>query len=242
MKKKKENEEEKIKYEAIFRLVLKEKLKGKFNEEKYTVEEGEKLIYKVFVRDNNGNLEFDPQKPTELSDYVFEADLVIKEEKIPLPLVVIETKYKSFTTHDVITYSTKALRHKEIYPYLRYGLVVAIPDKNEVYIAKKFFTHNVGFDFALAMKISVNKSNDKSLKEISEKLSKKQQLEKNEMEGLKKVFKIDKNDLKMLKKILQNQIKSAENLKKVIFDEKKKIKKYCSIIEINSEGDCTYEP
>jgi len=41
-----------------------------------------------------------------------------------LPFVVIETKYGSFSTHDVLIYSTKALKHKEIYPYIRYGFVV----------------------------------------------------------------------------------------------------------------------
>ncbi|HOE14216.1 MAG TPA: hypothetical protein PLL62_02245 [Candidatus Saccharicenans sp.] len=74
-----------------------------------------------------------------------------------LPLVVIETKYKGFSTHDVLTYSTKAQKHKEIYPYLRYGLVVGGINV----IQNRFFTHNSGFDFALALKrinaLSLNK-------------------------------------------------------------------------------------
>ena len=56
-------------------------------------------------------------------------------------------KYGNFTTHDVLTYSTKALKHKGVYPYLRYGFVVG----GRRTITNKFFTHNEGFDFALAM-------------------------------------------------------------------------------------------
>ena len=66
---------------------------------------------------------------------------------LTLPLVVIETKYGGFSTHDVLTYSTKAQKHKEIYPHLRYGLVVG----GEKKIHNRFFTHNIGFDFAYAL-------------------------------------------------------------------------------------------
>lgn len=64
-------------------------------------------------------------------------------------MVIIETKWGKFSTHDVLTYSTKALKHKETYPYIRYGLVVGGKNK----IDKRFFTHNVGFDFAIALEI-----------------------------------------------------------------------------------------
>ena len=63
-------------------------------------------------------------------------------------MVVIETKYGGFSTHDVLTYSTKALKHKEVYPYIRYGLLVGGINK----IQGRFFTHNVGFDFAIALR------------------------------------------------------------------------------------------
>jgi len=41
-----------------------------------------------------------------------------------VPLVVIELKATSFSSHDVVLYSAKAAKHKSIYPYLRYGFVV----------------------------------------------------------------------------------------------------------------------
>ncbi len=43
----------------------------------------------------------------------------------------------SLTTHDVLTYSTKARRHKQIYPYLRYGLLVS----TETSVPRRFFIH-----------------------------------------------------------------------------------------------------
>lgn len=50
------------------------------------------------------------------------------------------------STHDVITYSVKARKHKQVYPYLRYGLIIA----NESRVPGRFFTHNEGLDFCVA--------------------------------------------------------------------------------------------
>jgi len=47
---------------------------------------------------------------------------------------------------DVLTYSAKARKHKQIYPYLRYGLVAS----REAVVPGKFFTHNEALDFMLA--------------------------------------------------------------------------------------------
>jgi len=106
------------------------------------------LLYKIVI-DGSGNVE-----PPHESDYLepkrgqsgFQADIVIRDTKTRVPLVVMEVKYGTFSTHDVITYSAKALRHKEIYPYLRYGFVIV----GGKHINEKFFWHNVGFDFAMA--------------------------------------------------------------------------------------------
>jgi hypothetical protein len=48
----------------------------------------------------------------------------------------------------VLTYSAKARKHKQVYPYLRYGIVVA-----EVsYVPRRFFIHNEALDFFVALK------------------------------------------------------------------------------------------
>jgi len=64
-----------------------------------------------------------------------------------IPKVVIEFK-SGLSTHDIITYSNKARRHKQVYPYLRYGLI----SYNISTIPKRFFIHNEDLDFYLALK------------------------------------------------------------------------------------------
>lgn len=130
------------------------------------IERDKNLIYKVIV---NEKFSFKPDTPKApkrgMDNYAFQTDLLIKDNKMEnkdLPLVVIETKYGGFSTHDVLTYSTKAQRHKEIYPYLRYGLVVG--GKNT--INDKFFTHNIGFDFACALRSIDNANLIKDLAKI----------------------------------------------------------------------------
>src|SRR3989338_1273573 len=80
---------------------------------------GESLLYKLII-DTEGHLR--PRDINKISrgQYAFQTDILIKNKQGGA-LVVIETKYGGFSTHDIITYSVKANRHKEIYPYLRYG-------------------------------------------------------------------------------------------------------------------------
>jgi hypothetical protein len=79
--------------------------------------------------------------------YAFQTDILIQNLDPPIPLVVLELKFSNFSTHDVITYSSKAIRHKEVFPYLRYGSVVG----GSKSISKKFFIHNQGIDFAMSV-------------------------------------------------------------------------------------------
>lgn len=129
-----------------------------------SVERGQALLYQVTI-DNKLNLNVNPQKPVR-GQSAFQTDLSIFEQvndEIRIPRVVLEFK-KALTTHDVLIYSSKARRHKQIYPYLRYGLVIGTESK----IPGKFFTHNEALDFCLAAK-SFKQSR---LKEIFAKLLK----------------------------------------------------------------------
>ena len=105
------------------------------------------LYYQITV-DNNLNVTVDPKNPKR-GQSAFQTDLCIflKKSVVLLPKVVFEFK-SSLSTHDVITYSNKAKRHKQIYPYLRYGLI----SYNISKIPKRFFIHNEGIDFYLALK------------------------------------------------------------------------------------------
>ncbi len=75
----------------------------------------------------------------------FQTDLCVfrrHQDGTLTPKVAIEFKM-GVTTHDVITYSSKALRHKQVYPYLRYGMLAT----EEKTVPGRFLLHNQGLDF-----------------------------------------------------------------------------------------------
>ena len=151
--------------ESKFKQILERKIQGELGNNGYEVKRDENLIYKVVI---NENLQFEPKAPNNprRGGYAFQTDLLIKKDN-KLPLVVIETKFGGFSTHDVLTYSSKAQKHKEIYPYLRYGLVVGGINV----IQNRFFTHNIGFDFAFALKEINNNSLNELVKMIKEQIN-----------------------------------------------------------------------
>jgi hypothetical protein len=106
------------------------------------------LLYQIAV-DNRLNVRVNTKSPTR-GQSAFETDLCVLEQvenDLRLPRVVLEFK-KQLTTHDVLTYSAKATKHKQIYPYLRYGLVIS----GERALPTRFFRHNEGLDSAIAAK------------------------------------------------------------------------------------------
>lgn len=107
---------------------------------------GAPLLYQVKV-DNRLRITVNPQAPTK-GQSAFQTDLCVFEHvaaNVAVPRVVIEFK-TGLSTHDILTYSTKARRHKQIYPYLRYGVLAS----RERYVTGKFFAHNEALDFCLA--------------------------------------------------------------------------------------------
>ena len=110
----------------------------------YQVKTGDSVVYKLIV-DGSGKIKPPNIRYPARGQYAFETDILIQNEKVPL--IIVEVKLDSFTTHDVLTYSTKAKKHKEVYPFLRYGFLIGNRDR----IDGRFFTHNTDLDFALAM-------------------------------------------------------------------------------------------
>ena len=113
-----------------------------------SIRRGAALLYQVTV-DNRLELTVDPKQPMR-GDSAFETDLCVFDEKSPnveIPRVVLEVKTK-ITTHDVITYSSKARKHKQVYPYLRYGLVMSSLEN----VPRRLFVHNESLDFAAAVR------------------------------------------------------------------------------------------
>jgi hypothetical protein len=104
-------------------------------------------LYEVTV-DNELEIAVDPKSPRR-GRSAFQTDLCLFERRksgVELPRVVLEFK-TSITTHDVLTYSAKAKRHKQVYPYLRYGIVASREDA----VPRRFFLHNEALDFCLTL-------------------------------------------------------------------------------------------
>ena len=84
---------------------------------------------------------------SEYDQTLFETDLLIYEktnEKI-IPRVIVESKIGTVTTHDAITYSHKASYHKNVIPFVRYGIMCG---NRETYpLPGRLFRHGTNFDF-----------------------------------------------------------------------------------------------
>lgn len=77
----------------------------------------------------------------------FETDMVVYEKnkgKI-VPRVIVESKVGTVSTHDAITYSHKAMYHKNVIPFVRYGIMLGA---RETYpLPGRLFRHGTNFDF-----------------------------------------------------------------------------------------------
>ena len=88
-----------------------------------SIERGKALLYQVTVN-NHLKVTVEPRKPKR-GQSAFQTDLCVFEEvevledheRIKVPRVVMEFKW-GLSTHDVLIYSAKATRHKQVYPYL----------------------------------------------------------------------------------------------------------------------------
>lgn len=114
----------------------------------YDIKIGENLVYRVITVDNINYIPNNIVNPKKVY-YSFETDILVKKNNIPL--VIIEVKI-SINPHNVILYSAKARKHKFVYPFLRYGLLIG--KRNA--ISNFFYNHNEDFDFAFALYDSEN--------------------------------------------------------------------------------------
>lgn len=83
----------------------------------------------------------------------FETDLAIVETAAGgawLPRVVLEAKLGTVTTHDAITYSTKAASHRAVHPYLRYGVMLG--DRRHYPLPGRLYRHGAQFDFMVSFR------------------------------------------------------------------------------------------
>lgn len=103
-----------------------------------------KIPYAFEISSFNDEWEIDKDSFSETS---FETDMIVYEKlnnKI-IPRVIIEAKVGTVTTHDAITYSHKAMYHKNVIPYVRYGIMLGA---RETYpLPGRLFRHGTNFDF-----------------------------------------------------------------------------------------------
>ncbi len=113
----------------------------------FEAERGANLYYEILV-DENLEVRAQPRDPRR-GQSAFQTDLCVFDVStngVRLPRVVLEFK-SDLTTHDILTYSAKAAEHKSVYPYLRYGFVLARPSV----VPRRFFKHNDALDFCIAI-------------------------------------------------------------------------------------------
>ena len=83
----------------------------------------------------------------------FQTDLAIVEVDANgdwRPRVIVEAKITSVTTHDAITYSTKAAAHRAVHPYLRYGVMLG--NQRSSPLPGRLYRHGVQFDFMISFR------------------------------------------------------------------------------------------
>lgn len=94
------------------------------------------------------NLDFTEKKESTIA---FETDLLIYEKTdIIKPRVIVEAKIDTVTTHDAITYSYKAQSHKNVTPYLRYGIMLG--NRKHYPLPGRLFRHGTNFDFMISFR------------------------------------------------------------------------------------------
>ena len=109
-----------------------------------SIEVGRKIPYGFEIR----SYDDDAPKPN-VNQY--ETDLVVLDhegEQSWKPRVIVEAKKSSVTTHDAITYSQKALSHKTVHPYLRYGIMLG--DRKHYPLPGRLYRHGAHFDFMIS--------------------------------------------------------------------------------------------
>ena len=123
-------------------------------EEKYVVECKYNICYmaKIIGYNNKGIPVFEE---ADGKKYKYQTDICIfkNQKDLLIPIIIIETKLGTYTTHDVITYCNKASDHKRFHNNLKYGFVVMDP-KEKCFQQRRFFAHNDSFDFAAMVDVT----------------------------------------------------------------------------------------
>lgn len=113
----------------------------KRREPECVVETGRKLAYTAHIQRYGVDDTFTPENSR------YETDLLIADVDGDgwIPRVVVECKVGSINTHEALAYSTKAATHKQVHPYLRYGVLIG--ERKVSGIPRRLIRHGAYFDF-----------------------------------------------------------------------------------------------
>lgn len=117
-----------------------DKLEGFLSENKLSAAVEVKLPYQFEIKQYDQNW-----KVSSCEDMGFKIDLLIFEQSAQanIPRVAIEAKFGGVTTHDAITYSHKSELHKNVTPFLRYGIMIGKLNN----LPARLLNHGNNFDF-----------------------------------------------------------------------------------------------
>jgi len=134
------------------------------NEKEWMKEVRKRLEKEIFFKDTNLSfydgkkvpysfeiISYKDNEPEETNLIKYETDLIICQnlsENEWKPRIIIEGKLNSVTTHDAITYSQKAATHKNVHPFLRYGILIG--NRKHFPLPGRLFRHGAHFDFMLS--------------------------------------------------------------------------------------------
>ena len=108
--------------------------------------DGRKIPYSFEI------ISYKENKPEETNIIKYQTDLFICQnfsiENLWKPRVIIEGKINKVTTHDAITYSQKATTHKNVHPFLRYGILIG--NRKHYPLPGRLFRHGAHFDFMIS--------------------------------------------------------------------------------------------
>jgi hypothetical protein len=113
------------------------------NEAAIRVESGKRLTYAHEV------FSYGPDDKGAPRSAGYETDLLVSDvdpEGRWIPRVVVECKTWAITTHDALTYSAKAATHKQVHPYLRYGILIG---NYGTALPARLVRHGACFDFMM---------------------------------------------------------------------------------------------
>ena len=112
------------------------------SEIKIAVSDGSKLAYSYVIH------EYDKAGTGKPIFSKYETDLLVCDTFADgrwIPRVVVECKRGRISTHDALTYSSKAATHKQVHPYVRYGFLAG--ERGHYAIPVRLVKHGAYFDF-----------------------------------------------------------------------------------------------